>query len=172
MLFKMINSMVEESNVCTCIIKKGFNKKMVMTKGYDEDFETSTKRWISYYNYVVLRMMLKSEIIVISLKNIEALHIDCNIKDKLNHKILVVLHNLKNYVWHLVMQKLDKFNFKMNVIWNGLKKHTSFNINNKLIFIDSSHKVIKIKVLDFFLMSIRGVLEILKKKNAKQIKFL
>lgn len=98
MLFKMINSMVEESNVCTCIIKKGFNKKMVMTKGYDEDFETSTKRWISYYNYVVLRMMLKSEIIVISLKNIEALHIDCNIKDKLNHKILVVLHNLKNYV--------------------------------------------------------------------------
>ena len=93
MLFKIINSMVEESKVCTYIIKKGFNKKMVMTKEYDQDFETST-----YYVYVVLRMILKSEVIVISLKNIEVLHNDCNIKDKLNHKILVVLHNLKNYV--------------------------------------------------------------------------
>ena len=35
------------------------------------------------------------------------------------------------------MQELGKFNFKINVIADGLEKYTSFNINNKLMFIDS-----------------------------------
>ena len=33
------------------------------------------------------------------------------------------------------MQELGKFNLKINVIPNGLEKHMSFTINNKLIFI-------------------------------------
>ena len=35
------------------------------------------------------------------------------------------------------MQKLDKFNLKINVIPNGLEKYMSFSINNTLSFIDS-----------------------------------
>ena len=35
------------------------------------------------------------------------------------------------------MQKLGKFNFKINLIPNGLEKYMSFNINNKLAIIDS-----------------------------------
>ena len=35
------------------------------------------------------------------------------------------------------MQELGKFNFKINVITDGLEKYMSFNINNKLMFIDS-----------------------------------
>ena len=34
------------------------------------------------------------------------------------------------------MQELGKFNVKINVIPNGLEKYMSFNINNKLNFID------------------------------------
>ena len=34
------------------------------------------------------------------------------------------------------MQELGKFNLKKDVIPNGLEKYMSFNINNKLIFID------------------------------------
>ena len=37
----------------------------------------------------------------------------------------------------IIMQELGKFNLKTNVIPNGLEKHTSFSINNKLSFIDS-----------------------------------
>ena len=69
--------------------------------------------------------------------NIEALHIDCNINVKLNHKSPIVFHNLKNYDSHLIMQELGNFNLKINVIPNGLKKYMSFNISNKLIFTDS-----------------------------------
>ena len=42
-----------------------------------------------------------------------------------------------NYDSCLIMQQLGKCNFKINVIPNGFEKYTSFNINSKLIFIDS-----------------------------------
>ena len=35
------------------------------------------------------------------------------------------------------MQELGKFNFKINAITNRLEKYMNFNINNKLVFIDS-----------------------------------
>ena len=35
------------------------------------------------------------------------------------------------------MKELGKFNFKINVIPNGLEKYMSFSINNKLSFIES-----------------------------------
>ena len=47
------------------------------------------------------------------------------------------MHNLKKYYSHLIIQEVGKFNFKIRVIPNGLEKYMSFNINNKLIFIES-----------------------------------
>ena len=72
------------------------------------------------------------------LESIEALaHIDYNVKVKLNYKPSMVFHNQKNYDSHLIMQELDKLDFKTKVIPNGLEKYMSFNIKIKLIFIDS-----------------------------------
>ena len=45
---------------------------------------------------------------------------DCNIILKLNHKIPVVFHNLKNYNSHLIVQEIGTFNLKTHVIPNGL----------------------------------------------------
>ena len=45
---------------------------------------------------------------------------DCNIILKLNHKIPVVFHNLKNYNSHIIMQETGTFNLKTHVIPNGL----------------------------------------------------
>ena len=50
-------------------------------------------------------------------------------KIKLNHNTPIVFHNLKNYDSHLIIHKLGKFNFKINVIPNVLGKYMSFNIN-------------------------------------------
>ena len=55
----------------------------------------------------------------------------------LNHKLSIEFHNLKKYDSHLIMQKLGKFNVKVNVIPNELEKYMSFAINNKLSFMDS-----------------------------------
>ena len=37
----------------------------------------------------------------------------------------------------MVVQELDKINFKANVIPSGLEKHIGVNINNKLLFVGS-----------------------------------
>ena len=59
------------------------------------------------------------------------MHRDCA------YKLPVVFHNLKNYDSPPIMQELDKFNLKTNVIPNGLEKYTSFTINNNSRFIYS-----------------------------------
>ena len=70
-----------------------------------------------------------------------SIHRDCNINVKLNHKIPVVFHNLKNYDSHVIMQNVGKFSLKIDVIPNGLEKHMGFSINNKLIF-DNSFQIL------------------------------
>ena len=49
------------------------------------------------------------------------MHSACNINVKLNHKIPIVFHNLKNYDSNLIMQELGKFSFKINIISNRLE---------------------------------------------------
>ena len=58
-------------------------------------------------------MILKKEILVTGKKRVSADRY-CNIKVKSNHKIPVIIHNLKEYDSHLTMQGLGKFNFKIN----------------------------------------------------------
>ena len=45
-VYNFVNSMTEESSYCTDMIKKRFNKNLVITKDDDEDFNNSTKSWI------------------------------------------------------------------------------------------------------------------------------
>ena len=52
-------------------------------------------------------------------------HRDFNIKVKLNHKIFIASHNLKNHDSNLIMQEIGKFNLEINVLPNGLEKYTS-----------------------------------------------
>ena len=85
---------------------------------------------VGFVIMIILVTILKWEIIVISLKNIEALHIETVISIlKLNHKIPIAFQNLRNYNSHLIIQELGKF----NLIPNGLKRYMSFTIHNKLM---------------------------------------
>ena len=44
--------MIEESKYCSDVMKKHFNKELVMTKKDNEDFENSTKCWICDNDYI------------------------------------------------------------------------------------------------------------------------
>ena len=135
-VYNFINSMVKESKYCSDVMKKHFEKELLMTKNANEDFENSTKFWICDNEYVDGNVKV-SDHCHITGKYRVCEHRSCNIKVKLNHKFSVVFHNLKNYISHLIMQELGKFNFKINVMPNGLEKYISFNINNKVAFVDS-----------------------------------
>ena len=71
--------------------------------------------------------------------NRRSAHWSCNINLKLTKKVPVIFHISWGYDSHLIMQEINKFNVKLNVIPNGLKKYMAFTINNNLIFVDSMH---------------------------------
>ena len=94
--------MIEESKYCNYAMKKHFNKKFVMTKKYNKDFENSTKCWICDNAYVDSDVKV-SDHCHITRKYRDSIHRDCNIKVKLNYKIPATFYNLKNYDTHLIM---------------------------------------------------------------------
>ena len=48
----VISSMTEESKYYSDVMKKLFNKELVMNKEDNEDFENSTKCWICDNDYI------------------------------------------------------------------------------------------------------------------------
>ena len=98
-----------------------------MTKYNSENFENSSKCWICDNDHNDDDVKARDHCHITGKYRSSA---------KLNHKVPVVFHNLKNYDSHLIMQELDKFNLKLNVIPNGLEDYMSFSINNTLSFID------------------------------------
>ena len=117
-------------------MKKHFIKEIVITKKDNEAFENSTKYQICDNDYIDNYVKARDHCHVTG-KYRDSTHRDSNINVKLNHKILVVFHNLKNYDSHLIMQELGKFKLKINVIPNGLEEYMSFSINNQLSFNDN-----------------------------------
>ena len=110
-------------------MKKHFSKELVMTKKGNEDFKNSTKCWICEDDYIDDGYICVDDCLNVKVRDHchitgkyrGSVHVDCNINVKVNHKILIVLHNLKHYDSHLIMQELGKSNFEINVIPNGLE---------------------------------------------------
>ena len=109
--------MIEESKYCRELIKKKqFNKELVLTKEENEDFENSTKCWICDKIYVDKNVKVRDHCHITG-KYRDSAHRDCNINLKLNHKIPIVFHNLKNYDFHLIIKELGKFNLKIKKLY-------------------------------------------------------
>ena len=134
-LYNFIGCMIEESKYCSNVIQKHLNKELVMIKKDNEDFENSTKCWICDSDYIDNYVKVRDHCHITG-KNRVSAHRDRNINIKLNQKIPVVFHNLKNHNSHLIVQETGKLNLKINIIPNRLEKYMSFSINNKLRFID------------------------------------
>ena len=142
--------MIEESKYCSNVMKKNFNKELVMNKGDNPNFKNSIKCRICDNDYVDNVVDVRDHCYITG-KYRGSPHRDCNINFKLNHKNPVVFHNLKNYDSYLIMQELAKLNLKINFIPYGLEKYKSFTFNNKLRFID------RFQLLSYFLDSLVSI---------------
>ena len=113
-VYNFISSMTEESKYCSDVMKKHFNKQLIMTKEDNEDFKNSTKCWICDNDYIDSDVKVRDHC-HISIKYRGFAHTDSNISLKLNHKIANVFHNLKNHDSTLIMQELGRSNLQVSV---------------------------------------------------------
>ena len=74
-----------------------------MTEVDNEDFKKSTKCWICDNDYVDNDVKERDHCYITG-KYRGTADRDCNINLKLNHKISIEFHNIKNYDSHLIMQ--------------------------------------------------------------------
>ena len=94
--------MTEKSKYCNEVIKKHFNKELVMTEEDNEDFENSTKYWIYDNDYIDDNVKVRDHCHIIG-KYKGSEHRHCNTNFTLNYKNTIVFHNLKDYGSYLIM---------------------------------------------------------------------
>ena len=87
-----------------------------------------------------------------------------------------MFHNVRRYDSHLIFNEFGKFDVKISVIPNRLKKYMTFSLNKNLVFIDSIKfmnfsldKLVKNMSDEDFKYSVEGFgsknLELLKQKE-------
>ena len=81
-VYNFISSMIEESKYCSDVMKKHFNKDLVMAKGDNEDFKNSTKCWICDNLYIDTDAKVRDHCHITG-KYRGSAHRDCNINVKL-----------------------------------------------------------------------------------------
>ena len=79
-------------------MQRRFSKGLMMTKEDNEHFKNSAKSWIWDNDYIDTDVKTNDHCHITG-KCRGSAHRDCNIDLKLNHKIPILFHKLKNYLF-------------------------------------------------------------------------
>ena len=126
----------EEYDYCKKMIKKHFNKNLVMSTEEEERLQLSNSSWICGQLFDAGDDKVRGHCHITG-KYRGAAYWSCNINLKLTKKIPAIFHNLRGYDSHLIIKQIRKFDVKVSVTPNGLEKYMAFTINKNLVFIDS-----------------------------------
>ena len=110
--YEFIKAIFQEHKYCRKIIKKHFNKNLVMTEEEEHLFQQSNSCWICK------KLIDNDEEKVrdhchITGKFRGAAHWSCNINLQLTKKVPVIFHNLRGYDSHLIFLELHKFSERL-----------------------------------------------------------
>ena len=135
-VYKFIDAILKEYDCCKKIIKKHFNKNLVISVEDEKRFQLSNKCWICDKLFAVGDNKVRDHCHITG-KYRGSAHLNGNVNLGLTKKASVIIHNLRGYDSHLIMQEIGKFDLKENVTLNGLEKYMAFTVKNNLVFIDS-----------------------------------
>ena len=152
-VYKFMEKMLEEVKYCKAVIKKRFNKPLVMTEDDERHFKTMDECHICGEKYVEKDVRVRDHCHITG-KFRGSAHQECNLKLRIepeNLKIPVISHNLRGYDSHFIMQQIgeiakkhaytnkkgEKQDLNINAIPNNMEKYMAFMLGNNLTFIDS-----------------------------------
>ena len=131
--YEFIKAILKEYKYCKKIIKKHFNKNLIMSKEEEYSFQQSNNCWICKKLIDNNNKKARDHCHVTG-KFRGAGHWNFNINFQLTKEIPVIFHNLKGYDGHLILSELNKFDVKIGVIRNGLEKYMTFFLSKNLVF--------------------------------------
>ena len=121
--YEFIKAILEEYKYCKKLMKKHFNKNLIMTE--EEEFQKSNSCWICKKLSDNDEEKVRDHCHVTG-KFRGVAHKICNVNFQLTKKVPVIFHNLKGYNSHLIFNELGKFHLKIKVIPHGLEKYMAF----------------------------------------------
>ena len=133
--YKFIEAIFEEDDYCNRIMKKHFNRNLVMSVDEEERFQLPNSCWICNKLFDVGDEKVRDHCHVTG-KYRGTAHFSCNANCKLSKKFLVIFHSLRGYDSHLIIKEIGKFDVKVSVIPNGLEKYMAFPVH-KIFGLDS-----------------------------------
>ena len=152
-VYKFMEMMLEEVEYCKGVIKKRFNKPLVMSENDELCFKLMDKCHNCGVKYTDKDVRVRDHCHITG-KFRGSAHQECNLKLRIepeNIKIPVVFHNFRGYDSHFIMQQIGEIAKKhayknkrgeeqhldINAIPNNMKKYTAFMLGKHLKFIDS-----------------------------------
>ena len=152
-VYKFMEKMLEEVEYCKTVIKKHFNKPLVMTEVDEQHFKTMDGCHICGGKYTDKDVHVRDHCHITG-KFRGSDHQECNLKLRIkpeNLKIPVIFHNLRGYDSHFIMQQIgeiankhgytnkkrEKQDLNINAIPNNMEKYMAFMLGNHLTFINS-----------------------------------
>ena len=109
-VYKFMEKMLEEVEYCKAVIKKHFNKPLVMTEVDEQNFKTMDGCHICGEKYTDKNVRVKDHCHITG-KFRGSAHQECNLKLRIepeNIKIPVIFHNLRGYDSHFIMQQIGE----------------------------------------------------------------
>ena len=134
--YELIKAIFKEYQYCKKVMKKHFNKNLIMSEKEEEEIQLSNTSWISEKLIDNDDEKVRDHCHMTG-KFRGAAHWSCNINLQLTKKVPVIFHNLRGYDSHLIFDELKNFDVKIDAIPNGLEKYMAFILNKNLVFIDS-----------------------------------
>ena len=152
-VYTFLEYMLDEVKYCKKVMKKEFNKPLIMTKEDEEKFLKANECHICNKKYTDKDIRVRDHCHITG-KYRGSAHQECNLQLRLNPekiKIPVIFHNLRGYDSHFIMQEIGAIvknytykNYKgeekqmnINAIPNNMEKYMAFMLGNHLTFIGS-----------------------------------
>ena len=131
--------MLSEVDYCNNIKQQHFNKPLCMSKNDENCFQKATQCHICEKSYEdgTKDCIRVRDHCHITGKYRGSAHESCNINFQVTKKIPVIFHNLKGYDSHFIVQTLENFDEKINIIPHSMEKFMAIMVGTHLVFIDS-----------------------------------
>ena len=116
--YEFIKAILKKYKYCKKVMKKHFNKNLIISEEEEHLFQQSNSCWICEKLIDNDDEKVRNHCHVTG-KFRGAAHWICNINLQLTKKVPIIFYNLKGYDSHLIFCELNKFDVNISVIPNG-----------------------------------------------------